>query len=129
MPLVTFDLLKGKSDQHLKSMLDATHEAVLEAFGVPERDRYQIIYEHEPTRMVVEDTGLNISRSESQVVVRVFSRPRTQNQKRALYELLSAKLERACGIAATDVVGSLVISQDEDWSFGLGKAQFLTGEL
>lgn len=28
-----------------------------------------------------------------------------------------------------DVVVSLIVNSDEDWSFGLGKAQFLTGEL
>ena len=31
----------------------------------------------------------------------------------------------ACGVAATDVMVNMVTCQDEDWSFGLGRAQFL----
>jgi hypothetical protein len=38
-------------------------------------------------------------------------------------------LERTCGIPPSDVVVSIVTNSDEDWSFGNGRAQFLTGEL
>jgi hypothetical protein len=34
-----------------------------------------------------------------------------------------------CAIATSDVMISLVTNTDEDWSFGNGRAQFLTGEL
>jgi hypothetical protein len=129
MPLLTFDIVKGRTDAELNAMLDAAHAAVLEAFRVPVRDRYQIVYEHEPSRMVVQDTGLGITRSRDQVLVRVFTRPRTLEEKTAFYRLLVDKLEEACGIAPSDVVISLVVNTDEDWSFGLGRAQFLTGEL
>ena len=43
-------------------MLDAAHEAMLEAFGVPPGDRYQIVSEHKLSRMIVEDTGLAMPR-------------------------------------------------------------------
>ncbi len=32
MPLMRFDLLEGRSDAELKTLLDAAHEAMLEAF-------------------------------------------------------------------------------------------------
>ena len=39
MPLLRFDLIAGRTDGELKDLLDAAHRAIVEAFGVPERDR------------------------------------------------------------------------------------------
>ncbi len=102
---------------------------MLEAFGVPARDRYQLVTEHEAAHMVVQDTGLGIARTRDVIVVRVVTRPRPRDAKEAFYRLLTEKLQAACGIAPNDVVVSLIVNTDEDWSFGLGRAQFLTGEL
>ena len=44
MPLLTFDLIEGRTEQEIRTLLDAAHRAVLRAFEVPERDRYQIAY-------------------------------------------------------------------------------------
>src|SRR5919204_3465890 len=129
MPFLRFDVLAGRSDQELAALLDATHRVVVRTFRVPERDRYQIVHEHKPTRMRIEDTGLAIPRSEKVVLLQVTTRPRTTGEKTAFYRELSAELARTCGIAPTDVVVNFVENTDEDWSFGRGQAQFLTGEL
>lgn len=129
MPLVRFDVQKGHSQQYLSDMLDAAHRAVVESFGVPQRDRYQIVTEHEATHMRVEDTGLGIARTNNVVLVSVTSRPRSDEAKVKFYEALCKALKEACGIESTDVVVNFVINSDADWSFGLGRAQFLTGEL
>jgi Tautomerase enzyme. len=57
MPLLCFDLIAGRSENQIKRILDVTHEVMVNAFNVPERDRYQIVREHLPSRMIVEDTG------------------------------------------------------------------------
>jgi hypothetical protein len=44
MPLLRFDVLEGRSADQITTLLDAAHRAVLSAFGVPERDRYQIVH-------------------------------------------------------------------------------------
>jgi hypothetical protein len=119
MPLLRFDLIQGRTDEELKALLDAAHRAMLEAFQVPVRDRYQIVHEHKASRMIVEDTGLDIPRTDKVVFLQVTSRPRKREQKEAFYRLL----------CASDVVVSIVENSDEDWSFGLGRGQFLTGEL
>lgn len=129
MPLLRFDLIEGRSDAELKALLDAAHEAVLEAFEVPARDRYQVVHEHKATRMVVEDTGLDIPRTEKVVLLQVTSRPRAEEMKVSFYRLLCDKLEARCAIAPADVMVNFVINGDADWSFGQGRAQFLTGEL
>ncbi len=129
MPLLRFDLIEGRSDAELKRLLDAAHQAMLEAFEVPARDRYQVVHEHKASRLVVEDTGLGIARTDKVVLLQVTTRPRSQAMKVAFYGLLCERLEAECGIAPTDVVVNFVVNGDADWSFGYGRAQFLTGEL
>ena len=102
---------------------------MVNAFNVPERDRYQIVREHAPSRMIVEDTGLGIERTPNMLVLQVTTRPRSRAMKQAFYSSLVEKLEAACGIAPSNVLVTFVTNTDEDWSFGLGRAQFLTGEL
>jgi hypothetical protein len=129
MPLLRFDLIEGRTDAELQTLLDAAHRAMLAAFKVPERDRYQIVNEHKPSRMIVEDTGLDIPRTKDVVVVTVVTRPRGKKAKQKFYRLLVDELQKSCGIAPADVMVSLVENTDEDWSFGLGRAQFLEGDL
>ena len=60
MPLLCFDLVQGRSEKQINMILDVTHEVLVKSFNVPERDRYQIVREHAPSRMVIGDTGLGI---------------------------------------------------------------------
>lgn len=129
MPLLRFDLIEGRSPTDLQALLDAAHAAVLEALQVPPGDRYQIVHEHPAAHLIVEDTGLGIPRTDKRVVLQVTTRPRSRAMKEAFYRLLCDLLQQRCGIAPTDVVVSMISNTDEDWSFGHGRAQFLTGEL
>ncbi len=129
MPLLRFDLIEGRSPDELQALLDAAHRAMLAAFKVPERDRYQIVTEHKRGHMIIEDTGLGIPRTDKVVFLQVTSRPRGRAAKEAFFKLLAEELERSCGLAPSDLVVSIVENTDEDWSFGHGRAQFLTGEL
>ena len=129
MPLLQFHVFEGRSDQELAALLDATHRVVLDVFHVPQRDRYQIIHEHKPSRVRFEDTGLGIPRSEKFVLVQITTQRHSTEQKTGFYQKLCAELERSCGIKPTDVMVSIVENTLADWSFGHGRAQFLTGEL
>jgi phenylpyruvate tautomerase PptA (4-oxalocrotonate tautomerase family) len=129
MPLLRIDVIEGRSAAELKELLDAIHCAMLAAFKVPERDRYQIVHEHPAAELRIEDTGLGIPRTERIVLVQVTTRPRSRLEKQNLYELLCQELLRRCGVKTSDVVVSITQNTDEDWSFGYGRAQFVTGEL
>lgn len=129
MPLLRIDLYRGRTDAELQALLDAVHRAMLAAFKVPERDRYQVVNEHAPSRMIMEDTGLDIPRTDKFVLIQVTTRPRTREEKQTFYRLTIEELERSCSIAPSDVVINCVTCGDEDWTFGYGRAQFLTGEL
>jgi hypothetical protein len=62
------------------------------------------------------------------VFIGITSRQRTDQQKAHLYTKLVEEL-KACDIEQNDIVVSFVANSDADWSFGSGRAQFLTGEL
>ncbi|WP_226068742.1 tautomerase family protein [Dickeya zeae] len=129
MPLLKFDLIEGRSDEQIRTLLDAAHEAMVQAFQVPSSDRYQVVTQHRPGELVLQDTGLGYPRSAYVVLLTVVSRPRRQEQKTEFYHQLVEKLQAACSLSPDDLIVSLVENTDADWSFGHGRAQFLTGEL
>ncbi|KAB1656354.1 tautomerase family protein [Pseudoclavibacter chungangensis] len=129
MPLIAVHVLKGHDETYLTSLLDTIHEAVVEAFEVPETDRYQVLTQHEPFEIRALDTGLGFTRSDRLTIVRVISKARPEAAKERLYALLAQKLDETPGVPPEDLVVSVVENSSADWSFGAGRAQFLTGEL
>jgi hypothetical protein len=53
--------------------------------------------------------------------------PRSGKQKETFYRLFAERLHAACGIAPEDVIVSYL--GNDDWSFGMGEAQFVSGRL
>lgn len=129
MPLLYIDLIEGRTPSDVRTLLDAIHDTVVEAFAVPPRDRYQVVHTHPAHEIITWDTGLGIDRSPRQVVLHVVSRRRTRAMKENFYELLASSLAERCGLDPADLIVSITENDDEDWSFGYGRAQFLTGEL
>src|ERR1700761_4323808 len=111
MPLLRIDAYTGRTQDEVKELLNGIHRAVLTAFAVPLRDRYQIYQEHIIGHMVVEDTGLGIERSEKTIMISMVSRPRPEDQKRLFYERLVEELE-PCGIAPSDIMISITTNTD-----------------
>ena len=129
MPLLQLDLIQGRSEAELRTLLDAAHRAVLTAFKVPERDRYQIVHENRSYQMVFQDTGLGFTRSDNLVMVRVFTSPRSEAQKTLFMAELARELQENCGVAGKDLMISFITNEKGDWSFADGEAQYLTGKL
>ena len=129
MPLVRLDLIEGRNEAEIASLLDASHRALVSASGIPERDRYQIVHEHHLGNVILQDSGLAIPRTNRVVLVSITTRPRSEASKLAFFDELCRLLKVRCGIESSDVIVSIVTNTDEDWSFGYGRAQFKTGEL
>jgi phenylpyruvate tautomerase PptA (4-oxalocrotonate tautomerase family) len=129
MPLIYIDLVEGREPAEIQLLLDAVHDAVVDAFEVPSRDRYQIVRTHPTHEIIAWDTGLGIDRSPALVVLHVVSRRRSRARKERFYTLLATTLAERCGLDRADLIVSITENGDEDWSFGHGRAQFLTGEL
>ncbi len=129
MPLLNIHIVKGRPANAVAELQQVIHEAMVEAFQVPVRDRYQIVTEHEATHLVMEDTGLGFERTEQRVLIHMTTRPRSQEMKQAFYQAVTRGLAERCGIEPQDVMFSVIENSDADWSFGFGTAQFLTGDL
>jgi hypothetical protein len=86
MPPVRIDRLEGRTDDELKLMLGTNQDCVVEAFGVPERDCYQIVHEHKKGRMVFLVTGMGFEGSAGVVAIQLFSSPRTYVEKMKVFE-------------------------------------------
>jgi hypothetical protein len=129
MPLIKFDIIEGRDEKSLRKLLDASHRAMVKAFGVPERDRYQIVHQHPAHELIIEDTGLGFERSKNLVVISVTSNQRSDKQKKIFYKTIVQELGEQCGIEPNDILISIVTNGAADWSFGYGEAQFLTGKL
>jgi phenylpyruvate tautomerase PptA (4-oxalocrotonate tautomerase family) len=129
MPLLYVDLIEGRTPAEIQALLDAMHDAVVDAFGVPPRDRYQVVSTHPAHEIVAWDTGLGVERSSRLVVLHVVSRRRSREMKQRFYQLLASNLAERCGLDPADLIVSITDNGDDDWSFGYGRAQFLTEEL
>ncbi len=129
MPLVRIDVVEGRRPAELRRLADVVQEVVEEVFAAPPRDRYQVVDEHPSSHLILSDTGLGFERTDDRVLVQVFQQGRSDEQKKALYARLAERLESDCGVATTDLVVSVAANGRADWSFGLGRAQFLEGDL
>ena len=129
MPLIRIDITEGRSDAAIKTLMDTVQDCVVEAFKVPVKDRYQIITEHKPGRIILEDTGLGFERTDQAIVIQVFTSPRTTVNKTKFYKLLADNLKEQCDLNPKDLMVSVMTNTDVDWSFGFGSAQYLSGEL
>jgi phenylpyruvate tautomerase PptA (4-oxalocrotonate tautomerase family) len=78
---------------------------------------------------VFQDTGLNIARTNDFVLFTVFSKQRAELRKVKFYAEITRELQSTLSIAPSDVMVCIVENSNEDWSFGNGVAQFLTGDL
>jgi phenylpyruvate tautomerase PptA (4-oxalocrotonate tautomerase family) len=129
MPLVRIDLVRGRSAEQVRALADVVQEVMLDVFAAPPRDRYQVIHQHEPGEIIAEDTGLGMTRTDGVVVVQVTQQGRSREQKEALYEALARRLGEEGLVEPDDLIVSVTENTKDDWSFGRGRAQFLTGEL
>ncbi|KQM29696.1 tautomerase family protein [Frigoribacterium sp. CFBP 8759] len=129
MPLVRIDLLPGRSPDQITAIADAVHDAIVDVYGIPPRDRFQVINELPAGRIIAQDAGLGFERSGGVVMIQIFTqRGRTDDAKQALYARIASGLE-AVGVAGEDVFIGYVENGPQDWSFGFGVAQYVTGEL
>ena len=129
MPLIRIDVTIGRSPQEIRAIADAVHVAVVEGYGVPVRDRFQIVTEHPAGQIIAEDAGLGFDRTDLVVMIQIFTqRGRSTEAKSDLYARIHDALA-VVGVQSEDVFIGYVENGPEDWSFGFGRAQYTTGEL
>jgi phenylpyruvate tautomerase PptA (4-oxalocrotonate tautomerase family) len=126
MPLVRIALPAGKPAEHRKAVSAGVHRALVETFGVPEDDLFQVITEHGPgTEIVRPKSYLGIEYSDDLTVIQLtVSDTRTLEQKERLFARIVYHLAEWPGLRPQDVFINLVEVKKENWSFGNGIAQY-----
>jgi 4-oxalocrotonate tautomerase len=125
MPIVHIYLLEGKPQTYLQALGDSIHQALVETWGLPESDRFQIFHEKKAEHFKIdrfsylEDEG--VQRSDDVIVIQITTSPRTIHMKRAFYKRLPELLKEKIGLSPGDVFINVMMVDEEDWSVGVGK--------
>lgn len=123
MPLVRIDHSPARDGARIA---DQVHDAIVAVYGIPERDRFQVLAT--TSTIVAQDAGLGFSRADP-VIIQIFTqRGRSDQVKQDLYAEIARRLEQV-GVGGEDIFVGYVENGPQDWSFGFGRAQYLTGEL
>jgi phenylpyruvate tautomerase PptA (4-oxalocrotonate tautomerase family) len=126
MPLVRISLQRGKPLAYRRAVADGVHRALVEGIGVPLKDRFQIIAEHEPENLIYDREYFGVARSDDAIFVEVsLRRGRSEGVKQDFYRRVVANLQADPGVRPEDVAIVLNENGDADWSFGKGEAQLL----
>ena len=129
MPLVRIDVNAGRTSEELGELSRRIHRAILSEYCIPERDYFHIVTEHAPGQIFAQDAGLGFERSSELVMIQIFTQEgRNSVDKQGLYAAVAAGLAEL-GVAGEDIFIGYVENTASDWSFGFGRAQYLTGEL
>lgn len=116
MPHVRIEILEGRSVNERGQLLQAVHDALVEAFEIPDEDRTQRIVEYDPINFEIPP-----GKSERYTLIEITAFPgRSRTAKAALYETIVRRLGKL-GIDGADV--SVVIHEPvmENWGIRGGR--------
>ena len=124
MPLLHISLLPGKPEAYRQAIFDSLYRAMREALNVPEDDQFMTITEHDAANFR-HGAAYGVARSDDLVYIQitVFD-TRTAQQKKALFKRTAELLGKNPGIRPENVFVNVLESAKENWSVGLGLAQF-----
>lgn len=99
MPLVKINMLAGKSEKYKKAVLDAVHDALMEAIDIPDDDRFQRIVEFPK-----DDFEYSAEKTSGFMLIEIKMFPgRTKAEKGAVIKTVTKKLVENVGVEAADV--------------------------
>ncbi len=125
MPLVRISLPQNTQPSDIAAVSAAVHQALVATFNVPEPDRFQAIHRHSQQELVCSTEFLGIRHSPQVVFVQISCSPgRSLDMKKALYAKMAQDIAITSSFKAEDVIINLLETSRENWSFGLGIAQY-----
>lgn len=99
MPLVKVEILKGKTQEYKKAILDGIHSALVEAFKIPDDDRIQRLYELDADCFEISS---NKTDQMTLIELTVF-KGRSLEAKKNLYSAIVRNLAQSPGIDGKDI--------------------------
>lgn len=118
MPLIRIEMIEGRSPAYKKAILDGVHNALVEAFKIPDNDRTQRLYE-----LPAENFDISPGKTEQSVSIDISAfAGRSIDAKRALYAAIVRNLSNNPGIPGTDITIVLHDIPKENWGLRGGIA-------
>ena len=113
MPIVRIELYNGFDAAYRKKIFDGVHQALVEAFHIPDTDRNQLMVEYDDDHF---ERSANKSRSFTIIEITAFL-GRSREAKRKLYQTIVANLSASPGIEPNDIL--IVIKEPELVNWGI----------
>jgi phenylpyruvate tautomerase PptA (4-oxalocrotonate tautomerase family) len=115
MPSVNITLREGTSAEYKKAVSDAIHHAMIEAFAIPEDDRFHVFHEKRPEDMLQEPVSFGIERTPRCMLIQLAFNERTPEAKQALYESIVRHLGTEAGVPIEDIMIMVIETARENW--------------
>lgn len=128
MPFVRIDLLKGKSPEYRKQVVEVVYQAIVGVLKAPEFDRFMVVTEHDADGLQFDREYLGVHRTDECIFIQVtLNAGRAVEVKQGFYKAVADGLHEQLGLRREDVLINLVEVGKENWSFGNGVAQYVSG--
>ena len=114
MPVVEVNMLKGKSAEYKKTVLDCIHDALVKTIGIEDWDRFQRINEFGK-----EDFEFPSFKTDNFMIIELkFFPGRTKEQKGKLISCICGNLKNRLAVEPADVF--IIINEPplENWGIG-----------
>ncbi|OBC10922.1 hypothetical protein A5784_36080 [Mycobacterium sp. 852013-50091_SCH5140682] len=93
-------MIRGRTPEAVRAITDAVQQPLIDVLVIPERDRFQIVNQHESDEIIALDAGLDFQRTKGTVIVQIFTqRGRSTETERLLYRTLAVVLRKNFGVA------------------------------
>lgn len=116
-PFVKIEIRKGYSSEYKKGILDGVHQALVDALGIPDSDRFQRIYELDK-----ENFECPPDRTNAVTLVQITLFPgRSFEAKKKLYKDIVENLGQNPGINGNDIIIILLEPPLENWGIRGGQ--------
>lgn len=117
MPVVRITIRSGKSPAYKKALLDGVHTALVQAFKIPEQDRFQTLHELDSDRF-----ELPPSKSDNAAIIEITAfKGRSNEAKKQLYQSIVNTLVNDPGVKGDDILIVLHEPPLENWGIRGGK--------
>ncbi|MGL4849031.1 MAG: tautomerase family protein [Clostridium sp.] len=111
MPLVKVEILKGKSKEYKKGILDGIHNALIQEFKIPDEDRIQRLYELDEENF---EFSTNKTKNITLIELTIFE-GRSSEAKSRLYKSIVYNLNKNCNINGDDIIIVLQEPPMDNW--------------
>lgn len=114
MPIVKVEMLKGKSPEYKKTLLDCIHGGLVDSIGIEDWDRFQRIIEYNRN-----DFEFPSFKSDDFMIIELTIFPgRTKEQKEKAIEIITGNLKSRLSIDPADVFIIMTEPLLENWGIG-----------